>query len=163
MCFLPETLLCMAATKVFDHPFIGKSQENIRKSMKIIEKSLKIIPKIKQTLKTTKRPLRRRPLGFSARRIAIGQYSGSFWQIYFRRDLLLTRGLVPCLWDLFLSRSTIYFYRAECTLRKCLNLSVIPWDLFDLCLQDFVRVSFLFFVFFISLRIFGSQTGLGLS
>ena len=25
----------MAATKVFDHPFIGKSQENIRKSMKI--------------------------------------------------------------------------------------------------------------------------------
>ena len=58
----------MAATTVFDHPSIAKSPQNITKSTQLIGKSLKIIPTIKQTLKTTKRRLRRRPKGAGASR-----------------------------------------------------------------------------------------------
>ena len=39
-------------------------------------------------------------------RAIFGQPSGNFWRIYFQRDLLLTRDLAQCVWDLLLTRST---------------------------------------------------------
>ena len=50
-CHRADLLAYLVATKVFDHPFIRKSQENIRKSMNIIDKPLKFTQQIKQQLK----------------------------------------------------------------------------------------------------------------